>query len=313
VIGSSRARSEPGIASAARPARRLTDRATQARIAFGLVVLWTVLMGLNSQIGYDAITYLAAGERLNAGHALYALVAGDRAVNIAPPYWAVPLIYPPLIGVLWRPLAALPEMAGYWAFLVVDAVAMLWATVYVLRGLRPDTIALVAATSFAIGLQVTIGNVAGFLVAGYIACWVFRDRPWIGALIGIMTAIKITPGILIVWLIGQRRWRALPWCAGSLVACLAVGVLGSSFGAHLEYLDILRSSAPQPLSLAGLTGFGPATVIADVVGVVAVLLLRDRPAWAYRVAVMTMVLGSPAVGFQTPAVFVAMAAPRDGE
>ena len=29
-------------------------------------------------VGYDAITYLAAGERLNDGHLLYALQAGDR-------------------------------------------------------------------------------------------------------------------------------------------------------------------------------------------------------------------------------------------
>jgi alpha-1,2-mannosyltransferase len=292
---------------------RLRDRRVQAAIAFALVLLWTAVMALNSEIGYDTTAYLAAGERLNAGHFVYTLLPGDRFRPMAPPYWNVALLYPPLIAVLWRPLAALPAMIGYWAFIVADAVAILWATAYVLKGLRADTIALIAATSFAIGLEVTIGNVAGFLVAGYVVCWRYRDRPWIGLLIGFMTAIKVTPGILILWLIGQRRGKALAYCAAALLVCLAVGTLGSSFDEHLQYLDVIRTSAPQPLSLTGLTGFGPATLIAQVVGVLAVLALRGRPAWSFRVAILTMLVGSPAVGFQTPAILVAMGAPRDGE
>jgi hypothetical protein len=292
---------------------QLMDRRSQAALAFGLVVLWATIFGLTTQVGYDSITYLAAGERLNAGHALYHLAAGDRPVDVAPPYWLVPIVYPPLIGVLWRPLAALPAMLGFWAFVATSGGAMLWATFHVLRGLRAETIALVAVLSFAIGLEVIIGNVAGFLVAGYVATWVFRDRPWIGAVVGVMTALKITPGTLLIWLIGQRRWRAVVWGLGSLAVCLAVGVVGAGWDAHVEYLDVARSLVPQPLSLAGLTGVGSATLIAEVVGALAVLALRGRPAWSYRVAILTMLLGSPAVGFQAPAVLVAMGAPREGE
>src|SRR4030088_3430196 len=62
--------------------------------------------------GWDAITYLAAGERLNAGHQLYALAPGDRWVWINPPFWTVPPLSPPPIAVLWRPLAALPNEWG---------------------------------------------------------------------------------------------------------------------------------------------------------------------------------------------------------
>ena len=313
MIDGSRVNGTLAQAATGRSALRLKDRRVQGAIAFGLVLLWTLVMALNSEIGYDAIAYQAAGERLNAGHFLYSLSPGDRFLAMAPPYWNVALMYPPLIAVLWRPIAALPGMLGYWTFIVADAVAILWATAYVLRGLRADTIALIAATSFAIGLQVTIGNVAGFLVVGYIACWKYRDKPWIGLLIGFMAALKVTPGILILWLIGQRRWRALAWCLVALVGCLIVGTVGSSFDAHLQYLDVIRSSAPQPLSLTGLTGFGPATLIAQVGGALAVLALRGRPAWSFRVAILTMLVGSPAVGFQTPAILVAMAAPREGE
>ena len=52
-------------------------------------------------------TYLAAGERLNAGHNLYAFGAGDRPIILDPQYWTVPLLSPPPIAVLWRSLALL--------------------------------------------------------------------------------------------------------------------------------------------------------------------------------------------------------------
>jgi hypothetical protein len=66
-------------------------------------------------IGQDTWNYLAAGERLNAGHSIYALVAGDRPILLEPPS-AVPLISPPLVAVLWRPLAFLPDWLGMWAW-----------------------------------------------------------------------------------------------------------------------------------------------------------------------------------------------------
>src|SRR5688572_26142730 len=65
----------------------------------------------------DAFTYLAAGERLNAGHILYGLSPGDRPIHVEPPYWTVPLVTPPIIGVVWRPPAAFigePAIGVWW-------------------------------------------------------------------------------------------------------------------------------------------------------------------------------------------------------
>jgi len=75
-----------------------------------LIVAWVafwVILACGLFLGADQITYQAAGERRNAGHALYALSAGDRHIAPDPPYWFVPILYPPLISVIWRPLAAL--------------------------------------------------------------------------------------------------------------------------------------------------------------------------------------------------------------
>lgn len=281
----------------------------EAAVALGAVAFWVLLTGVLTQVGYDAVTYLAAGQRLNAGHALYALAPGDLYVAPNLPYYSVPLLYPPLIAVLWRPLAMLPPITGLWLYLTADALAMLWAVLYVLRGLRPAAIAVVAACSIGIGLQLTIGNIAGFFVAGMVICWVYRDRPWIGAIVGLMVILKITPAVFVFWLIGQRNWRALAWCAGAIVVGLVIGIAGAGIDAHLAYLDVLRSAVPQPWSLSGMTHIGAATTIAEVVGCIAILLTRKNAALSYRVAVLTMVLGSPAIGFQTPALLIALVAP----
>ena len=114
------------------PAVRLTgtemDRAQQARLvrlagfALPIVALGVLfaILAVYFERGFvpgDSFTYLAAGERLNAGHPLYALSPGDRPVELHPPYWTVPLLSPPLVAVLARPFALLSDAGAYlwWA------------------------------------------------------------------------------------------------------------------------------------------------------------------------------------------------------
>ena len=84
-------------------------------------VLWLRPDLLNpAQIGTDGSNYYAAGERLNAGHQLYQLQAGDRPVanSDQPNPWSAPLLSPPPIAVVWRVLALLPgDLSKYlWAY-----------------------------------------------------------------------------------------------------------------------------------------------------------------------------------------------------
>ena len=71
--------------------RRASDRARLVgvlaiAISVGLLLAVVWMRFPYGLIPGDAFTYLAAGERLNAGHPLYAVSPGDRPVGLEPPY-----------------------------------------------------------------------------------------------------------------------------------------------------------------------------------------------------------------------------------
>ena len=160
--------------------------------------------------GSDAWNYLAAGERLNAGHPLYALSAGRPTVPLAPPYWSVPLLAPPPIAVLWRPLA-----------LLGDASMVLWATRRARRHARHRRLAARRGGLVAAGDRRPVrraprdpvarrecervpvpGPRARLGLAGPTAA---RRRRCVAVAI----AVKLTPVLLVIWLATARRWRAV--------------------------------------------------------------------------------------------------------
>jgi hypothetical protein len=154
----------------------------------------------------DPWNYLAAGERLNAGHPLYALSPGDRPVILRPPWWSVPLLAPPPIAVLWRPLALLGDASMYvWGF--AGLMAVVASCVFLARR---GAVYLVAIFAQPLALTALSGNFSGFLLAMLIGAWVFRDRPWVvGGLIAAAAAVKLTPIALVLWLVATGRWRAV--------------------------------------------------------------------------------------------------------
>ena len=92
---------EAGAARAVWPASRIIGIAGLA-LVLGLLVATQRIYFERWVIPGDAFTYLSAGERLNAGHLLYALSPGDRPVGLHPPFWTVPLVSPPPIAVVFR-------------------------------------------------------------------------------------------------------------------------------------------------------------------------------------------------------------------
>ena len=255
----------------------------------------------------DALTYQAAGERLNAGHLLYALGPGDRPVLTLPGISSSPLLSPPPIAVLWRLIVAVPF--GFQLWVVACWVAVLTATFYLVfkTGLRGAVIATVLSP--AIGEQLAACNVAAFFPGLLVLAWRWRDRPGAGAIIGLMASIKLTPGTLGGWLVATRRWRGVATAAGTVAVIGVFSVLGSSVGAFADYVEVARTAGPSTSSLSGLTGVGWVSPAVLVVGTVAIMGLGRWPRIAFIVGVVLSVVGTPALYLSSWVPLIATLAP----
>jgi hypothetical protein len=213
-------------------------------------------------------------------------------VLLLPQTGDVPLVSPPPIAVLWRPLAALPIGFPLW----IAAVWIVVLATVVRLVLRTGLLAVVASVVLfdAIAQQLSVANVAAFFPALLVIAWDRRREPWTGALQGVMTGLKLSPGSGFGWLVGQRDWRRLGWAVGALLALGVIGLLGAGLQPWLDYVGIARSTQPSPESLSALTGL-PWLSFAVLVGgtVLAALIRRDRLSFA--IAVLASVLGSPAL------------------
>ena len=189
-------------------AARQTSRALAAGAIVGFFVLNLYLLGP----GHDAVWYVAAGERLNAGHFLYSLLPGDRSIPIEPPIYSSPFLYPPAFAVGWAPLAALPSLGGLWLWWATVVVAMSAWLVAQLRHGGVRTAAALLLLSFPIAQTLDTGNVNGLVMIAFGAGWIWRDRSATsGITLGTVTAWKVFPGVIIIWLLITGRWRAAVW------------------------------------------------------------------------------------------------------
>jgi hypothetical protein len=285
-------------------------------LAGAALIVASLVYLLGQAAAWDAPTYLAAGERLNAGHALYALGPGDRPVLLNPPYWTVPLLSPPPIAVLWRPIALLGwnGMVLWWA-VCVSAIS----GVIVALAVRAPSLTGPALLVLSIPIAWEIGsaNVNGLLIAGTVVTWLLARRGHdraAGALVAGMTALKVWPAFLMLWFAVQRRWGAV---GGFLVAGVAIAVgsvLGAGLNAHLEYLSIARAIYPSELSIAGLlAGIGISVpwigYVLAFLCALAIVRWRARPSETFGLAVATIVLASPVLYINGYALLIAALAP----
>ncbi|GGQ87210.1 glycosyltransferase 87 family protein [Couchioplanes azureus] len=209
--------------------------------------------------------------------------------------------YPPFAALVMIPMAVLP----LWLVVTVASVATVVTTVLVTwwflgplierRGWTP-WYAVAVASCLALFFE-PVRETFGFgqvnllllaLVAGDVLLGAGRGRRWAGVGIGVATAIKLTPGIFILYLLITGRWRA----AGTAVAAAATTTLvAAAFwpDASREFWtsalwDTNRVGNLEYVSNQSLRGFLarlPVDAVESqlwVAGVVAVLGL-----WAWRV------------------------------
>lgn len=284
-----------------------------ALVALALTVVWVVVNARPWAMDpmafiLDTSNYYAAGERLNAGHSLYAYGPGDRHVLALLFGLPSPYLYPPLMGVLWRPVAAFlpfePVIIAWWA---AGMASLLGFLVWILwRGGRA-TAAGCLVLIVPLAITAWSGNVGTFVTIAIVGAWLLLQRGHdraAGAIIGFTSVLKLSPVFLGWWLLATRRWNALAAAIAVGLASLAVSVAGAGLAAHLEFLHVGDAAARGggiQASIVGILsalGVSPDLLplvapIVSVAGVAAVWRLRrhERASWA--VAIATGVFASP--------------------
>jgi len=294
-------------------------------LGLGLLAMFLILYFRRGFIPGDAFTYLAAGERLNAGHFLYALSPGDRPVALDPPYWTVPFLSPPFIAVLWRPLAALPLDLGvylWWAG-AVTSLAVVLGTLMAQRRLLTSVaiLALLIPLTYEIG----VGNANAYLLAGAVAVWVLaRDGRTFaaGPVAAVMTAVKLTPLPVAAWVIGTGGRRGLAVVVTSLVVCGVISLVGAGIVAHIDFLSVARATGTTGLTQFSLGGLAralgvpeplptlvPTAVLLGGALLASVLPNRGHPSAGYAAAILAWTFGTAVLNVNTLVLLVALLAP----
>ncbi|MBP1706233.1 MAG: alpha-(1-2)-phosphatidylinositol mannosyltransferase [Chloroflexi bacterium] len=234
--------------------------------AFGFYLVRDTLIDVNA--------YWEAGARLNAGEPLYPEGADPDVASF--------YRYPPLLAILFRPLALLPfpVAAVIWETLVVASLVL---TVRRLGIDRISTWQAVGILGVAIGWAVAIGQ------AQVVVTWlVTLGSPWAVALAG---NLKVFPWLVALFWLGRGDWRAVglftAWTAGLLAFQLVLEPANTV--AFFQSLTLDQVGEVENLSPYGISPV--LWAVLAVAGFVAVLALaRTRWGWATAVAYSVLVV-----------------------
>jgi alpha-1,2-mannosyltransferase len=189
---------------------------------------------------YDLKIYVAAMKWWDAGHPLYEFVKADDTQG------QLGYTYPPFAAILMRPLAWLPLGLTIASYVVVSTTALAACVWWLVRPLAdshqvPPWFALGLAFVLATALEpireaFTFGQVnivlwalilfdllvALPLTSGHRLGRLAGIGRLAGVGIGLATAVKLVPGIFIVYLLVTRRFRAAAVAAGTATAATLV-------------------------------------------------------------------------------------------
>lgn len=195
------------------PTRKTVRIAAVAGLA--AAVGWFLHWYGNRHDFFDLRIYMSAMRWWADGNPLYDYAQPDRVQG------ELYFTYPPFAALLLRPFAELPLGATFAIFTIGSAIAVAVTTWWLVapvaqrRGLpRWYAAGLAIPLVFAIEPTretVTFGQINMLLILlilGDLLIAVPRNSRWAGVGIGLATALKLFPGIFIVYLLVTRRWRA---------------------------------------------------------------------------------------------------------
>jgi len=253
----------------------------------------TIVLHLTTDPLVDIRRYWEAGARLNAGLPLYGLTSPDTTATY---------LYPPLLAILFRPLALLPFEAAAAAWEAVVVLSLL-ATLRRIGLGRPLLLAL-GMLALPIGWSLAIGQVEVVLTL-----LLAIGAPWAVALAG---HVKLLPWLVAVFWLGRRDLRSLAWLA-AWTAGLGVLQLVLAPDATLDFLRLSWLKATLDVNNASLWVIHPAAWVAGALVALIVALRLAPTRWGWAAAIVFTVAANPRLlVYQLTALLAALAGPARG-
>ncbi len=255
---------------------RSVSRRTLALLA-GLAVLW-VLVVPGRRGFFDVGVYYGAVQHWLGGGDLYDYLRPGTAYGFT---------YPPFAAVLMIPLAPLPWHAAIALSIMLNVVAGGLVIRWLVGGGRTWlVVALLCVFLAPVRDTVSFGQVNLVLLA--LVWWDLRRGPRAGVGIGLATAVKLTPGLFVLYLAVARRWRAflvaVATAAAATLSAAAVSPAASrtfwtealwNTGRVGDLAYVSNQSLRGVLARAGLPGW---CWVLAVIGVGALWMVRARRA-----------------------------------
>ncbi len=170
-----------------------------------------------------------------------ALLAGDDIYQAKEPVTGLPFTYPVFAAMVFAPFAAVPLWLARAAILYLSLASLVFVCWLTLREqfrwqggpslVRVLSIALACVALHPVLDTLLFGQVNLLLMAAVVAdILVVRSR-FRGVLVGLATAIKLTPGLFIVYFLVTGQWRAARNAALTFAATVLLGLAVQPSGA----------------------------------------------------------------------------------
>ena len=226
-----------------------------ARTALPILAVLSFIGGLaatlafaGDTLGFDFLAYHQAAVRLLNGKPLY-----DMSFTETGGFGL--FYYPPTFAPMLLPFGLLDGLTATWAWIGMSLIVFLVgvAALPMSRTVR-WWIILLAGWSFPFVYAVKLGQVGPILFGLFALGWRWSDHPgWLGVTGALGAAIKVQPGLVLVWALLTRRWRAVAIGGGSLVALAIVATLLAGSGAWSDFLTLLRTVSDPIITERNLT------------------------------------------------------------
>jgi hypothetical protein len=325
-----------GLRLLGKPRVRITIVVLVAVIVVAYRAYQLAYLTTQPQWGYDLSFYWTAAQHLIHGEPIYSLaqLSGPYA-----PQGQDGFLYPPPFAALMIPLAALtPDArAAEWIWSALGAAILVITVLGLVRseelgerfsmlGGRGRWLLVAAAFAFppVIG-ELSIGNVHLLLMGLFTLAWLGIRRgdrtgdAMAGIGLGVAAVIKVFPGVLLVWLLATRRYRAAVAMVAAALALVVVTLPFTGIEPWLQYPRVLGNlsavydttdTISPAIWLAPYLGFTTARWLVLGLGVVLVVWSARRsgreavPAISFATAVVVSVLIAPNIFHHYLAIFV---------